>query len=591
MRIVLIVLAIASVIIVCIGSNQAVLSIPYNLEFCGEYSIDNGESWEELSDNTKLSASDGDLILRGGFDLELPEGMILNFYLDHIGMEIYVNGEISFIDSRTERELTSSGCCRQWMAWETPELKENDVVEIHLINFHKFGNIDAYNEFISSIYIAPYDRLATYILKVCQITRVIGLTVIIVSIMLLAISMAFGLLRINGGRVIGNFGLLSLFFGGYFALDGVDLPFWSDRNAFNTYTLQLCIMLAAYFMIVCVSDGIRSKARKTADIVKYISCIFSCVLILLSIFGVMVIYDTGIYWVIVHGGIFAVLLGCVVYELVHSEGKDERIVNVSNILLIAAALADMVNVFIGALPSGAFSKPVYLILFVFHIIRIIRIIPADYRSARQAEVLRAELAEKRISIMLSQIQPHFLYNSLNSIYNLCKKDVKQAQKAISDFSYYLRGNMDSLTKNSPIPFYMELKHLKTYLALEKMRFDDTLDIVWDIQTESFMIPALTVQPIAENAIKHGICQKEDGGTLKISTRETDDHFEVEVWDDGVGFDVNAVNNDGKSHIGIENVKNRLCRMCGAELTISSEIGKGTSAVIRIPKSSNPDNYV
>ena len=98
-----------------------------------------------------------------------------------------------------------------------------------------------------------------------------------------------------------------------------------------------------------------------------------------------------------------------------------------------------------------------------------------------------------------------------------------------------------------------------------------------------MIPSLTVQPLVENAVKHGICKTENGGTVKISSRELSDCYEIEVSDNGISFDVNTPPNDGKTHLGIENVRYRLWKMCGATLQISSEIGKGTDAVIRLPK--------
>ena len=146
----------------------------------------------------------------------------------------------------------------------------------------------------------------------------------------------------------------------------------------------------------------------------------------------------------------------------------------------------------------------------------------NYKAAREAETLKAELAKNRISIMLSQIQSHFLYNSLNTIYGLCEKDPTAAKKAVNDFADYLRGNMDSLSRNCPVPFETELNHLKSYLSLEQTRFKKKLNIEWDIQTDSFMIPSLTVQPLVENAVKHGICMKENGGTVKISSRELED---------------------------------------------------------------------
>ena len=195
----------------------------------------------------------------------------------------------------------------------------------------------------------------------------------------------------------------------------------------------------------------------------------------------------------------------------------------------------------------------------------------------------AELMEGRVSIMLSQIQPHFLYNSLTSIAYLCGKDPDGAKRAINDFADYLRGNMDSLKQKTPVPFEMELKHIKIYLSLEKMRFEEELQITYDIQTMDFRIPSLTIQPLVENAVKHGVGKAPNGGTVVIGTREKEDCYEVIVADDGVGFDVNQQAEDGKTHIGIANVRSRLWEMSRATLDISSEPGKGTTATVTIPK--------
>ncbi|SFG19053.1 sensor histidine kinase [Oribacterium sp. WCC10] len=194
------------------------------------------------------------------------------------------------------------------------------------------------------------------------------------------------------------------------------------------------------------------------------------------------------------------------------------------------------------------------------------------------------LTQERLSIMMSQIQPHFLYNSLNSIYYLCTKDPEMAQKAIGEFSDYLRGNLDSLRTKEPVPFEKELDHIQNYLALEKMRFDDDLTIVYDIQVKNFKLPALSVQPIVENAVKYGVCKSPDGGTVTISTREYDDRYEIIVDDDGVGGYTEAKREyDGRSHIGIQNVRERLKLQCQGTLDIVSVPGEGTTVTITIPK--------
>jgi len=194
-----------------------------------------------------------------------------------------------------------------------------------------------------------------------------------------------------------------------------------------------------------------------------------------------------------------------------------------------------------------------------------------------------KLAESRISIMLSQIQPHFLYNALAVISSLCDKNPAEAKKATINFSNYLRANMNLLERTEPIPFENELNHTIGFLNLEKAMYGEALNVIYDIQTKNFKLPALTMQPIVENAIKYGIGKKEGGGTVAISTKETDSGYLIIVSDDGAGFEQDKINDDGQQHIGINNVRLRLSAQCGGSLEIESKPGAGTSAKIIIPK--------
>ncbi|MDL2295125.1 histidine kinase, partial [Ruminococcaceae bacterium OttesenSCG-928-D13] len=206
-------------------------------------------------------------------------------------------------------------------------------------------------------------------------------------------------------------------------------------------------------------------------------------------------------------------------------------------------------------------------------------------QAQQNRIMKErelELTQSRISVMLSQIQPHFLYNVLASINELYDGNPK-AQQAIVTFADYLRGNMDSLGENCMIPFSKELQHVQQYLWLEEMRFEERLQVAFDIQADGFLLPALTVQPIVENAVRHGLFHKKNGGKVTIATCETPEGHCITVVDDGVGFVPEAGKADGRSHIGIENVRGRLDAMCGGALTIESTPGRGTVATILIPK--------
>lgn len=210
----------------------------------------------------------------------------------------------------------------------------------------------------------------------------------------------------------------------------------------------------------------------------------------------------------------------------------------------------------------------------------------------EKEVAEAKLAltESNNSLVLSQIQPHFLYNALTSIYRLCDVKPEAAKEAISNFSKYLRGNLDSIKQTKMISFADELQHLEAYLSLEKIRYDEYLDVKYDIKATEFFLPPLTVQPLVENAVNYGISDLPEGGIVTISTEENDDFYEIRVSDNGVGFVPGTVPNDGRSHVGISNVRSRLNIMCHGTLEIQSSLGNGTVAIIRIPKGDVTDEY-
>ena len=197
---------------------------------------------------------------------------------------------------------------------------------------------------------------------------------------------------------------------------------------------------------------------------------------------------------------------------------------------------------------------------------------------------KEEIENLQLNMVITQMQPHFVFNVLNIIYYLCAKDTRLAQQAIDHFSSYLRANIDSLVSDDLAPFSKELEHVKNYLDLEKLRFDDDLQIEYDIGPSDFHIPMLVVQPLVENAVKHGIAKSSNGGKVIIRTIEDFENFYIYVVDNGVGFDPKKKPaNDGRSHIGIENVRFRIEKRVNGELDIFSTKGKGTTVVITVPK--------
>lgn len=257
-------------------------------------------------------------------------------------------------------------------------------------------------------------------------------------------------------------------------------------------------------------------------------------------------------------------------------GQRHRLKGPALAALLAYTLVPLastaVEIAVGGLWLSYFAAAITL--FLVHL----NLQMALQRHSREQEMA---LAESRMALMVSQIQPHFLFNSLSAITQLCGNE--KARQALATFAGYLRVNMDSLSRKEPVPFSWELAHVREYLWLEGLRFEERLNVVYHIHTDQFQLPVLTVQPLVENAVRYGITKKPKGGTLTISTEETPQGYRITVADDGLGFDPQAPPEDGRSHTGLANVRLRLAAMCGGTLQVESAPGQGTTATIIIPK--------
>ena len=189
-------------------------------------------------------------------------------------------------------------------------------------------------------------------------------------------------------------------------------------------------------------------------------------------------------------------------------------------------------------------------------------------------------AQQRIKIMMSQIQPHFLYNTLSTIQVLCHTDPEKAAEVTGNFSSYLRRNLSSLDEPGLISFEKELEHTKAYVQIEETRFPN-IHVRYDIQDSDFSLPPLTLQPMVENAIRHGV-RIRDEGIIDVITLQLGSCHEVLIRDNGVGFDAEAVRAADRSHVGLRNVQSRIESMGGGTMLIDSRVGEGTTVIIRIP---------
>ncbi len=354
--------------------------------------------------------------------------------------------------------------------------------------------------------------------------------------------------------------------------------------AFSTITTHICILSSLIFIKV----NLKKKSNKLiGNIIIVAASLLTAVALVLHYTGVSDLY-AGKPFMLLFGAICSLILAfCTITEI--ETARDAVVILATMAPVLSCLFLDAVNEFVHFTDVPLYETAMVLTL-ISQIVILVMDLHRQYLETLRYQQMQKELYEAKVSLMVSQIQPHFLYNSLTSIAMMCTKDPKTARTATINFADYLRGNMNSLKQKAPVPFTQELEHLKKYLMLEQMRFGDMLNIEYDIQATDFLIPQLSVQPLVENAVKHGVGMKEDGGTVTIATREEDDCCKVIISDDGVGFDTSKpVKDDGRSHVGMENVRQRLKELCDADVTIESAVGEGTVATIRIPKKTDENS--
>lgn len=344
------------------------------------------------------------------------------------------------------------------------------------------------------------------------------------------------------------------------------------------------LLLAAITHYVCARiDEATGHTYRPWHVLVILSSIAMCAL---AANGMFYTIDAGnlyvrndLYWVSLAYAVFVSLVNAALI-LRYNEELEALMFAFLLVYAVVPILAAFVQVYAYGLNFiiliGAFGSLALFLEMQIHMSRRLA------RRTKQLVRAEAEANESRVAVMVSQIQPHFLFNTLDTIYGLCDEDVEQAKAAIASFSRYLRTNLDSLKRTTPVPIETEMKHVQTYLELEQMSDAHRISYDLDMRATGFAVPTLSVQTLAENAVKHGLGAKEDGGTVRVSTDELPDEFTVTIVDDGVGFDPTALDTKGM-HVGIENTRSRLAAMCDGTLDIESEPGHGATVVMHIPK--------
>ena len=573
--------------------SQAMNALYLSAEFQGAYQVADGD-WHPYVKGEHIPANQGDVTLKGHFQVFVPttgeivgkagEGTVLAFYFNHIGGEIS-EGEEAFRPFDAENDLIGEDLCgKMYIGYEC---KGADEITIKLKNPHKFGNPGAVDDFLNNLSTYGGTVFERDTLNRGSAHRILGIALILFAFMALGTAIFSALIHIKGSKNLCLAGLGVFCAGIYFLFKAHGVMFFSEIIKFNTRMATGSMMLYMLAITAVIAAWLRDRAKAVGNSLAVFGLLAVLAFMMAPGFSDVKFYDTLPVWVTVQGAICLAMI--VLLALRFAKGDtSEKILAAVGALPMASFLFDVTGIGLGLWHGGLVSEVTFILIFAFSLIALLKVVPQNLNAAVRAReleaekmILNAKLTESRIATMISQIQPHFIYNTLGTIEQLCITDPKEASKLVRNFSLYLRGNFGELDNAKPITFSQEMNHVKHYTDIEQVRFPD-MTIQYDLRSVEFLLPALSVQPLVENAIKHGLMGLEEGGIVTISAYETKSFYVVEVTDDGVGFDMNAGYDETK-HVGIKNIRGRIEAMCGGTLTIESEIGKGTKATIRIPK--------
>lgn len=508
---------------------------------------------------------------------EITNDTYFAFYAVHQYAEVYVDGEPVYSLKPNESNKIGKTTGSNWVVFPLygTDCGKELRVEITPV-YENFRNRKM--EFLIGSQLAIY----TQRLKKDLPQIVLGFAAVLAGITFLIIAI-YKFVRERRGTNLAALGLFSLMTGIWRLTDTRFTPFAvPGKSVFMFYTSVSMLMIGMVLMIKSIQNRFNKISIRIFDVYCVLCGLLCLVQLALQIFNIADIRETlFMSHIMILLGILVIAFNTIYDNLRFPENENRQHGRRLPLVCIIGVAADIAVYYIRGTSSGLiFSLLAFLLYILFTGILILIDYNEQENRLKEQEVM---LADSRISAMISQIQPHFIFNSLTAIKHLCKKDPEDAQDAIDNFSFFLRGSLDALSLKNCVAFEHELEITKNYLYLEQKRFGDKLKILYDIKEKAFFIPALSVQPIVENAVRHGIRQKNGAGCVKISTYTYGRNCFVKVSDDGVGFDMENLNKDGMLHVGISNVENRLKLMCGGTLEIKSTPGKGTEVTIKVPK--------
>ena len=594
-----------------LGSDESTMAIEDRYQsFSSGWTLTHGNSTEKVTLPAHVEAASNEVIT---VSKELPT--LSQFYAAasrnyHQKMLVYVDDELVYEFPKDGRIFTRAAITDDWNLIHLSEDMSGKLlrIEFHTGSYGFSGNINP-------IYIGEDNSLVQYIRSETAIPYAMSISVIALGVTLIVLGIIYSKYNKDHTQIISGLMLVTI---GIWITNRSKMPLLLTGSSIKYFLAFISLLMETILILLYVWEKFKDKKQHITGKLIIIAGVYLAAILIISL---TMSYPLDQMVKYVYFSIFLASLYMLIMLWPVSFGKESKRISqrqlTSNRMEFFAANIMTFGVVIGIIfdffmnnnrlwtDIGAISK---IVLNIYAITQISIHIYRSYNNVIEREEIKGQLHDSQLELMMGQIQPHFIFNTLSSIRTLVKVEPDLAYNMIYDFSNYLRANVDNMTNMNGIKFSSELEHIKSYVNIEKVRFGDRLQVEFEPEFTDFMVPPLSIQPIVENAIKHGVCKRPEGGTVWLRSYIEGNHYVVEVEDDGIGFSpefLKSLNEKGslpeeestrhkftgngsKTHksTGMRNIILRLKEMANADLKIESTQGVGTKIRVFFPSSTS-----
>lgn len=500
---------------------------------------------------------------------EIGHAETLAFFINHHNVEVYIADECVYtLTANPDDVFSTSGA--KWIT--IPLYPEDTGKEVRAVLTPLY---DGYGKEAPEFLVGSEIAIHNVTLHRALPAIMLSFCVIFAGFLLIALAIYHSIKGMNVARLYA-LGVLAIAAGLWrISYDQVAYLLFGESSVL-AYTVSLVSLMA---LALSMLNTLETSERNT-KFVRLGSCAYCVVYIVQLVLQAAGIADIRQSLKLIHITIVisaAAFIAASIIQLVKSE-KGKIKLNFGWLLSVGVVTDLLLYYFADTSFKMVFTLVAILCYTVIEGVALM----FDYIKQKNAlEEMETQLALSRTTTMMSQIRSHFVFNILNAISGMCKYDPEMADDTVVRFARYLRNNIDIMEKDGNIPFATDLRQLEDYFALEQVRFGDKIEFYSDVEVDDFSIPPLILQPVVENAIKHGVSKKQGNGTIILRTRRSDGNVVITVEDDGMGFDMAEL--EKETSVGIRNIRFRLEHLVHGKMDITSEVGRGTTVTIIIPK--------